>query len=38
MRKREMWDEEENDVEVTSRYEKSGVRDGSLSWGVLALV
>jgi len=26
MRKREMWDEHENDVEDTSGYEKSGVQ------------
>ena len=31
-RKREMWDEDENDVEETSEYEKSGVRLALLGW------
>jgi len=38
MRKREMGDEDENDVEDTSRYEKSGVQDASLDWEDLVLV
>jgi len=34
-RKREMGDEDENDVEDTSGYEKSGVRLTWLDWEVL---
>jgi len=30
--KREMGDEDENDMEDTSGYEKSGVRPASLGW------
>jgi len=32
MRKREMGDEDENDVEDTSRYENSGVQLAWLGW------
>jgi len=38
MRKSEMWDEDENDVEDTSGYEKSGVRLAWLGWEDLVLV
>jgi len=38
MRKRDMGDEDENNVEDTSGYEKSGVRLASLSWEDLVLV
>jgi len=38
MRKREMWDEDENDVEDTSRYEKWRVRLARLGWEDLVLV
>ena len=36
-RKREIGDEDENDVEDTSGYEKSGVRLASLCWEDLVL-
>jgi len=38
MSKREMGDEEENDVEDTSGYEKSGVQLASLGWEDLVSV
>jgi len=38
MRKSEMGDEDENDVEDTSGYDKSGVRPGWLGWEVLVSV
>jgi len=38
MRKREMWDEDENDVEDTSGYEESGVRLAWLGWEDLVSV
>jgi len=38
MRKRVMWDEDENDVEDTSGYEKSGVRLAWLGWDDLVSV
>jgi hypothetical protein len=31
-RLREMWDKDENDVEVMSRHEKSGARHAILGW------
>jgi len=37
-RKREMEDEDENDMEDTSAYEKSGVRLASLGWEDLVSV
>jgi len=38
-RKREMGDENENDMQDTSRYEKSGVRLASLGWdGLLSVL
>jgi hypothetical protein len=33
-----MWDDDENDVEDTSRYEKSGVPLASLGWEDLVSV
>jgi len=38
IRKREMGDEDENDVEDTSGYEKSGVRLARLGWEDLVSV
>jgi hypothetical protein len=37
-RKREVWDEDENDVEDTSGYEKSGVQHAWLGWNDLVSV
>jgi hypothetical protein len=37
-RKREVWDEDENDVEDTSGYEKSGVQLAWLGWKDLVSV